>query len=53
MQRLPLAIGAAVFAMLAATAQAGMLDDLRAKGHVQCGVNTGLAGFSIADSEGN
>ncbi len=53
MQRLPLAIGAAVFAMLAATAQAGMLDDLRAKGHVQCGVNTGLAGFSIADSQGN
>jgi general L-amino acid transport system substrate-binding protein len=28
------------------------LDAVRAKGHVQCGVNTGLAGFSQPDSKG-
>ncbi len=34
-------------------AQAGMLDDVRAKGFVQCGINTGLAGFAYTDDEGN
>jgi general L-amino acid transport system substrate-binding protein len=33
-------------------ALAGTLDDVKAKGFVQCGVNTGLAGFSISDSKG-
>src|SRR5687767_7671983 len=28
------------------------LDAVRSKGHVQCGVNTGLAGFSQPDSKG-
>lgn len=28
------------------------LDAIKAKGFVQCGVNTGLGGFSIADSKG-
>jgi general L-amino acid transport system substrate-binding protein len=28
------------------------LDAVKAKGHVQCGVNTGLAGFSQPDSKG-
>ncbi len=43
---------AGAIATLAMTAQAGTLDDVRAKGFVQCGVNTGLAGFAIADSQG-
>jgi general L-amino acid transport system substrate-binding protein len=28
------------------------LDNVRGKGYVQCGVNTGLAGFSLPDSKG-
>ncbi len=34
------------------TAAAGTLDDVKAKGFVQCGVNEGLPGFSIADDKG-
>ena len=38
---------------LSAAAQApSTLDAVRSKGHVQCGVNTGLAGFSQPDSRG-
>ncbi|MDE0309768.1 MAG: amino acid ABC transporter substrate-binding protein [Acidiferrobacterales bacterium] len=33
--------------------QAGTLDDVRAKGHLQCGINTGLAGFAFTDDAGN
>ena len=32
---------------------AGTLDDVRAKGHVQCGITTGLAGFAFTDDQGN
>jgi general L-amino acid transport system substrate-binding protein len=48
-------IVAAVGAVLAAAtgAAAGTLDDVKNKGFVQCGVNTGLAGFSISDASGN
>jgi general L-amino acid transport system substrate-binding protein len=36
------------------TAFAGpTLDAVKGKGYVTCGVNTGLAGFSIADQQGN
>jgi len=43
--------GAAAFA--AAPASAGQtLDAVKSKGFVQCAVNTGLAGFSMADSQG-
>ncbi len=31
---------------------AATLDDLKKKGYIQCGVNTGLAGFSQPDSKG-
>lgn len=31
---------------------AGTLDTVRARGQLVCGVNTGLAGFSLADSQG-
>ncbi len=41
-----------VLATTATGAFAGTLDDVKAKGFVQCGVNTGLAGFSISDSKG-
>ncbi|WP_414638052.1 amino acid ABC transporter substrate-binding protein [Aliidongia sp.] len=35
-------------------AQAGVtLDAVRQRGHVTCGVNTGVAGFSLPDSKGN
>ena len=48
-----LAIAAAVSAVFAAPAQAGKtLDAIKARGQVVCGVNTGLAGFSAADSQG-
>ncbi len=33
--------------------QAGTLDDVKTKGHVNCGVSTGLAGFSQKDEKGN
>ena len=44
---------AALGAVLAAPAHAGKtLDAIKARGQVICGVNTGLAGFSAADSNG-
>ena len=33
--------------------QAGTLDDVRARGHLQCGINTGLVGFAFTDDQGN
>jgi general L-amino acid transport system substrate-binding protein len=47
------AIGAAVFALGASSASATTLEDVKAKGFVQCGVNTGLAGFAAPDASGN
>lgn len=46
------ALGAAV-AVAASTAGAATLDDIKAKGHVQCGVSQGLPGFSNTDDKGN
>ena len=34
-------------------ASAATLDDVKAKGHVQCGVSQGLPGFSNPDKDGN
>ena len=46
------AVSAALL-LAAGTAQAGAtLDAVKKRGHVECGVNTGLAGFGIADSQG-
>ncbi len=40
-------------ALAAGPASAGQtFDAVKAKGFVQCAVNTGLAGFSFADSQG-
>jgi general L-amino acid transport system substrate-binding protein len=47
------AIGAAVFALGASAASATTLEDVKAKGFVQCGVNTGLTGFAAPDASGN
>jgi general L-amino acid transport system substrate-binding protein len=49
-------LGSAVIAAaaVATPAHAGKtLDAIKARGAVVCGVNTGLAGFSAADSQGN
>jgi general L-amino acid transport system substrate-binding protein len=46
--------GAAAVALSLGTAQAGeTFDAVKAKGFVQCGVNTGLAGFGSPDDAGN
>ncbi|MFZ1680434.1 MAG: amino acid ABC transporter substrate-binding protein [Rhizobiaceae bacterium] len=50
--KLPGVIAAAAFALSASVAGAATLDDVKAKGFVQCGVSTGLAGFSNPDDKG-
>ena len=45
------AITAAAF--VSSAANAGTLDDVKAKGFVQCGVSQGLPGFSNPDANGN
>ena len=47
------AVGAAVFALGAHAASATTLEDVKAKGFVQCGVNSGLLGFAQPDASGN
>ena len=49
---LSLAVGAA-FCFGAVSVSAATLDDVKSKGHVQCGVSQGLPGFSNPDSAGN
>ena len=44
---------AAAVAGLATAASASTLDDIKAKGFVQCGVSTGVAGFAFTDDKGN
>jgi general L-amino acid transport system substrate-binding protein len=38
--------------LAAGVAAAGTLDDVKAKGFVQCGVSTGVAGFAFTDAAG-
>lgn len=38
--------------MLAGTATAGTLDDVKKRGNLECGVHLGLPGFSYADDKG-
>jgi general L-amino acid transport system substrate-binding protein len=45
-------LGAAALGMAASAASAATLDDVKAKGFVQCGVNTALAGFSAPNDKG-
>jgi len=44
--------GASVAFMAASSASAGTLDDVKAKGFVQCGTNTALPGFAAPDNQG-
>ena len=45
-------LGVAALALTASVASAATLDDVKAKGFVQCGVNTGLAGFASPNDKG-
>jgi general L-amino acid transport system substrate-binding protein len=47
------AFGAAILGFGVPAVHAATLDDVKAKGFVQCVVNTGLAGFAQPDSSGN
>ena len=49
---LSIALGAVAFGAVSG-ASAATLDDIKAKGFVQCGVSQGLAGFSNPDDKGN
>jgi hypothetical protein len=44
---------ASVFGLSAVAANAATLDDVKAKGFVQCGSNPGLTGFGVPDDQGN
>jgi len=46
------AIGTALFAASTAAHAGATFDAVKKKGFVQCGVSTGIPGFSIADSKG-
>jgi general L-amino acid transport system substrate-binding protein len=48
-----IAAGAALATTMTGAALAGTLDDVRAKGFLQCGVSQGLPGFSNPDEAGN
>ncbi|WP_157014609.1 amino acid ABC transporter substrate-binding protein [Mesorhizobium xinjiangense] len=46
-------LGAGVLGLSAFGASAATLDDVKAKDFIQCGVSTGLAGFSAPDEKGD
>lgn len=46
-------MGAAALALSASVASGATLEDVKAKGFVQCGVNTALAGFSAPNDKGD
>jgi general L-amino acid transport system substrate-binding protein len=46
-------LAGAALALGAVSAQAATFDDVKAKGFVQCGANTGLLGFAAPDDAGN
>ncbi|MCP8939895.1 amino acid ABC transporter substrate-binding protein [Alsobacter sp. SYSU M60028] len=47
------AAAGALAALVSSVASAGTLDTVKQKGFVQCGANTGLAGFGQPDAQGN
>ena len=47
------ALGVAAFGLAVTGATAGTLDDVKAKGHIQCGVSQGVPGVSNPDEKGN
>ena len=46
------ALAASALVLLATAASAGTLDDVKKKGFLQCGVNTGLPGFASPNDKG-
>ncbi len=50
---LTLALGAAAVATAGSSASAATLDDVKAKGFMQCGVSTGVPGFAFTDANGD
>ncbi len=52
MKKLSLIVAGVAALAAASAAQAGTLEDVRAKGFIQCGVSQGLPGFSNADDSG-
>ncbi|MHA1548782.1 MAG: amino acid ABC transporter substrate-binding protein, partial [Alphaproteobacteria bacterium] len=46
-------LATAALAMTSLGASAGTLDDVKAKGFLQCGTNTGIAGFAFTDDAGD
>lgn len=48
-----IAVSTAVTFGAVAGVQAGTLDDVKAKGFLQCGVSTGVAGFAFTDDAGD
>ena len=53
MKKLTFALAAVAGLTMSSMASAATLDDVKAKGFVQCGVSQGLPGFSNADDSGN
>ena len=47
------AAAGAIAALVSSVASAGTLDTVKQKGFLQCGANTGLAGFGQPDAQGN
>ncbi len=45
-------LAVAALTATALSAQSATLDDVRARGHLQCGINTGLVGFAAPDDKG-
>ena len=52
MKRLSLIAGATLLGLGATGASAATLDDVKARGTLKCGTNTGLAGFASPDAAG-
>ena len=46
-------LSVAALAWMASASSADTLSDVKAKGFLQCGVNTGLAGFSAPNDKGD
>jgi general L-amino acid transport system substrate-binding protein len=47
------AVAVAILCPGMASAAGGTLDQVKARGHLQCGTNPGLAGFALPDDKGN
>ncbi|MCY3878234.1 MAG: amino acid ABC transporter substrate-binding protein [Rhodobacteraceae bacterium] len=53
MSKTRLIVAAAAASLVGGAVAAGTLDDVKAKGFIQCGVSTGLVGFANPDADGN